>query len=234
MTGTTSSKNQQQQDFVIHSPVKNCNIPTFSAIAEELKTSNSFGAKNDSVTVTHFSENRGGVVEKISVPKPNEISNISVNDESSKSILKVENNLRSELNGTNISSVHSNPFIECQEVLTSTIITTSANTPPIIKMSTNPFHNSFNDSNEQHHDESSTSLASNNPFKIEVIQSSPDTTLAIIDENGISNGKTTTSVLLSINSDENHVTFIDTSNPPATKDKNENHLTDEIKVKFTV
>ena len=102
-----------------------------------------------SVTVTHFSENRGGVVEKISVPSINNLMDTLLTPESG---LKPkmdnnqrENNRESEVvTTTTTTTINNNPFLNREEILTSTIITTSTATSPTIKISTNPFRNSFN------------------------------------------------------------------------------------------
>ena len=86
--------------------------------------------KNESVTVTHFSDIHGGVVEKISVP----VTNAS----------KVENGGKSpKLETTKTSTtISNNPFAD--DMMSTTIITTSTTTSPAIKVSTNPFRSSFN------------------------------------------------------------------------------------------
>lgn len=89
--------------------------------------------KNESVTVTHFSDLHGGVVEKISVPVTTALENGS---------------RKSPTMEFAMARASKNPFAE--EILTTTIISTSTTTTsPTIKISTNPFlRNSFN-SNEK-------------------------------------------------------------------------------------
>lgn len=90
--------------------------------------------KNESVTVTHFSDLHGGVVEKISVP---------VTTGSSSTSTKIENgNMEFAMARSS-----NNPFAE--EILTTTIITTATTTSPTIKISTNPFLRSSFNANER-------------------------------------------------------------------------------------
>lgn len=87
--------------------------------------------KNESVTVTHFSDLHGGVVEKISVPVTTGSS--------------IENGARkSPTMAFAMARASNNPFAE--EIMTTAIISTSTTTTsPTIKISTNPFlRNSFN------------------------------------------------------------------------------------------
>lgn len=94
--------------------------------------------KNESVTVTHFSDLHGGVVEKISVPVTSGSTSIE-NDRISPKM---------EFSTTRTSINSNNPFAT-DEILTTTITTTSTTMSPAVKISTNPFHTSFspNDSN---------------------------------------------------------------------------------------
>lgn len=111
---------------------KICNLPSLIPLVPTPIEKNS--NKNESVTVTHFSDIHGGVVEKISVPVTSganvENGNISPKLETSKTSTTISNN----------------PFAE--DMMTTTIITTSTVTSPTIKVSTNPFRSSFN-SNEK-------------------------------------------------------------------------------------
>lgn len=85
--------------------------------------------KNESVTVTHFSDLHGGVVEKISVP---------VTTGNSTTTAVQNGNMEFAM-----ARLNNNPFAD--EILTTTIITNSTTTSPTIKISTNPFlRNSFN------------------------------------------------------------------------------------------
>lgn len=88
--------------------------------------------KNESVTVTHFSDLHGGVVEKISVPATNGNS------------IAIENGNNTEFAMARLSN---NPFVD--EILTTTIITTATTTSPTIKISTNPFLRSSFNANER-------------------------------------------------------------------------------------
>lgn len=86
--------------------------------------------KNESVTVTHFSDLHGGVVEKISVPVTTGSSSTTIENG------KME-----------FAMARNNPFAE--EILTTTIITTATTTSPTIKISTNPFLRSSFNANER-------------------------------------------------------------------------------------
>lgn len=110
--------------------------------------------KNESVTVTHFSDIHGGVVEKISVPVTSGSS--------------VENGHKSPpVDTTKTStSISNNPFAD--DMMTTTIITTSTVTSPTIKISTNPFRSSFNDKiNANESVKISFPIVAKNPFHIE-------------------------------------------------------------------
>lgn len=91
--------------------------------------------KNESVTVTHFSDLHGGVVEKISVP----VTSSS------------ENGGYVKTPTVSKAAISNNPFAD--EILSTTIITTSspstATTSPTIKISTNPFLRSSFNANER-------------------------------------------------------------------------------------
>lgn len=144
--------------------------------------------KNESVTVTHFSDIHGGVVEKISVPVT--------------SGSNVENGQRSPKPDTSTTSttISNNPFAD--DMLTTTIITTSTVTSPAIKTSTNPFRSSFNtNENMEPNDKSvkiSFPIVAKNPFQIE---SHDD----VDNENNLSS---ISSINLKIDNNENNVTTI--------------------------
>lgn len=156
------------------------------------------GNKNESVTVTHFSDIHGGVVEKISVPVTSGSS--------------VENGQKSPHFETSKTSttISNNPFAD--DMLT-TIITTSSVTSPTSNISTNPFRSSFN-KNEKVEDKTvkiSFPIVSKNPFKIE-----PDTGEHHGNDD-IDNGKHLPSI--KIDNNENNVTTIqmettNTQTPP--------------------
>lgn len=118
--------------------------------------------KNESVTVTHFSDLHGGVVEKISVPVTS--GNSSFLDADHRKSPKMEFS-------TTRTSISNNPFAD--EILTTskTIISTSAAvTSPTVKISTNnPFHSSFNGNDSNSSDKSLkisfSILGTKNPFE---------------------------------------------------------------------
>ena len=136
---------------------KVCNLSTFAPLpmkspSIEKQTNN----KNESVTVTHFSDIHGGVVEKISVPVT---SSSSV--ENGTRAPKMENTTTTKSSTT----ISNNPFAD--DMMT-TIITTSTTTSPTVKISTNPFlRRSFN-ANESVDSEKSLKISfpivANNPF----------------------------------------------------------------------
>lgn len=146
----TGASNSNTNNLASPTTPKVCNLSTFAS-----PSSNKVVDKNNidgSVTVTHFSENRGGVVEKISVPASitNLMDTFLTPDSGMKTKMdnfQRENNRESEVvTSTTTTSINNNPFLNREEVLTSTIITTSTATSPTIKISTNPFRNSFNSS----------------------------------------------------------------------------------------
>jgi hypothetical protein len=176
---------------------KVCNLPSMIPLVPtpvDKKTN-----KNESVTVTHFSDIHGGVVEKISVPVTNASS---------------ENGGKSpKLETTKTSTtISNNPFAE--DMMSTTIITTSTTTSPAIKVSTNPFRSSFN-ANEKIDSKESTvkisfPIVAKNPFHLD-------------DENGNGNGvdegdnernlSSISSVNLMIDNKENNVTTIKMEEP---------------------
>lgn len=117
---------------------KMCNLPSSIPLVPTPIEKNNMN-KNESVTVTHFSDLHGGVVEKISVP---------VTSGSTTLASTASNEQKLDFTTTRTMSVSNNPFAD--EILTTkTIITTSTTTSPTIKISTNPFHSSFNATNER-------------------------------------------------------------------------------------
>lgn len=137
--GVTTSPSPVSQLLASPNTPKLCNLPSLippltptpigggGGVGGEKKVNN----KNESVTVTHFSDLHGGVVEKISVPVTSS-GGFSENGAQKTPTTTVRAN---------------NPFAD--EILTTTIITTTtsptATTSPTIKISTNPFlRNSFN------------------------------------------------------------------------------------------
>lgn len=91
--------------------------------------------KNESVTVTHFSDLHGGVVEKISVP----VTTGSSFENGTQKLPAME---------FTMARANNNPFAE--EIMTTTIISSSTTTTsPTIKISTNPFLRSSFNANER-------------------------------------------------------------------------------------
>jgi hypothetical protein len=116
---------------------KLCNLPSLipplkpTPVGLHEKNTN----KNESVTVTHFSDLHGGVVEKISVPVTSSSS---------------ENGGFVKTPTVSNAAISNNPFAD--EILSTTIITTSSpstTTSPTIKISTNPFLRSSFNANER-------------------------------------------------------------------------------------
>lgn len=170
---------------------------------------------NESVTVTHFSDIHGGVVEKISVPVT--------------SGSNVENGQRSPKSDTSTTSttVSNNPFAD--DMLTTTIITTSTVTSPAIKTSTNPFRNSFNkNKNSEPNDKSvkiSFPIAAQNPF-----DDSHD------DVDNEKNLSSISSISLKIDNNENNVTTIqmDTNNDQPAQVNGLKEAAKKVNVSFCV
>lgn len=131
---------------------KMCNLPSLIPLVPTPVEKNT--NKNESVTVTHFSDIYGGIVEKISVPVTNS-SNVVENGQSSP---------KSEVTKTS-TTISNNPFAD--DMITTTIIsTTTSVTSPTIKVSTNPFRSSFNNG-EKVEDKSlkiSFPITAKNPF----------------------------------------------------------------------
>lgn len=129
--GVVTSPSPVSQLLASPTTPKLCNLPSSlipPLTPTPIKTAIEKNNKNESVTVTHFSDLHGGVVEKISVP-------VTSSSSSSGGFME---------NGSAVRSTANNPFTD--ELLTTTIITTSTTTSsPSIKISTNPFlRNSFN------------------------------------------------------------------------------------------
>lgn len=135
LNGNVTSPSPVSQLLASPTTPKVCNLPSLippltpTPISLIEKNSN----KNESVTVTHFSDLHGGVVEKISVP----VTSSSY----------VENGGDRKMQTTTVRAAN-NPFAD--EILTTTFITTSTtSTSPTIKISTNPFLRSSFNANER-------------------------------------------------------------------------------------
>lgn len=126
---------------------KVCNMPSMVPLIPTPIEKNA--NKNESVTVTHFSDIHGGVVEKISVPVTTGSS--AINGQSSP---KVESSMTS-------TTISNNPFADDMM----TIITTAAITSPTIKISTNPFLGTFHSSEKERSMRVSFPIEASNPFQ---------------------------------------------------------------------
>lgn len=162
--------------------------------------------KNESVTVTHFSDIHGGVVEKISVPVTSSSS--------------MENGQKSPLVDTSKTSttISNNPFAE--DMLTTTIITTSTVTSPTIKISTNPFRSSFNTNDKIDANDKSVKISfpiiAKNPFHIE--SPTNDNGNGRDDVDNEKNFSSISSINMKLDNNENNVTTIKMDEPaPAQK-----------------
>lgn len=113
--------------------------PAFDAIASQSSTADvgvvgDGSLNNSNVTVTHFSEHRGGVLEKISVPSMN-IYNAEIKSPKMDNKTRAQNTLASKINEqiqqltTTAIALNKNPFINMQ----SSEVTTNSS------QSTNPF-----------------------------------------------------------------------------------------------
>lgn len=178
---------------------KVCNLPSMIPLVPTPidKKSN----KNESVTVTHFSDIHGGVVEKISVPVTSGSS-----EENGHKSTKVDSTKTSTM-------ISNNPFAD--DMMTTTIITTSTTTSPTIKISTNPFRSSFN-TNEKIDDTSvkiSFPIVAQNPFV-----GALDDSKGNDDVDSERNLLSITSVNLKVDNNDNNVTTIkmDTTNDQPT------------------
>lgn len=161
--------------------------------------------KNESVTVTHFSDIHGGVVEKISVPVTSSSS--------------MENGQKSPTVDTTKTSttISNNPFAE--DMLTTTIITTSTVTSPTIKISTNPFRSSFNTNEKIDANDKSVKISfpivAKNPFHD---TSADDNGNDLDDVDNEKNLSSISSINLKLDNNENNVTTIKTEDrAPAQK-----------------
>lgn len=153
--------------------------------------------KNESVTVTHFSDIHGGVVEKISVPVTS-----GSNEENGQKSTRVDSTKTSTM-------ISNNPFAD--DMMTTTIITTSTTTSPTIRISTNPFRSSFN-KNEKIDDTSvkiSFPIVAKNPFVGALDDSNGND-----DVDNERNLSSISSVNLKVDNNDNNITTIkmDTSN----------------------
>lgn len=126
---------------------KVCNMPSMVPLIPTPVDKNT--NKNESVTVTHFSDIHGGVVEKISVPVTSGSS--AVNGQSAQ---KAENSKTS-------TTISNNPFADDMM----TIITTAPITSPTIKISTNPFLGTFHSSEKEKSMRVSFPIEASNPFQ---------------------------------------------------------------------
>jgi hypothetical protein len=181
------------------SPTKLCNLPSSIPLVP-LPIEKNVNNKNESVTVTHFSDLHGGIVEKISVPVSNDGSNFKDNN----------NLMKSEFTSVKSPSLN-NPFVD--EFVTTTATTTT--TPS----STNPFSNSFtsNESNDLMKSPSEKSVKisfsiggknNKNPFQIETIEEMDFNESDVVDNNE-NNLSSISSINMKIdNNNETNVTTI--------------------------
>lgn len=152
--------------------------------------------KNESVTVTHFSDIHGGVVEKISVPVTSGSG--------------VENGQKSpKIDTTKTSTmISNNPFAD--DMMTTTIITTSTTTSPTIKISTNPFRSSFNKNEKVDANDKSVKISfpivAKNPFQVD--SAADDHRNGFDDVDNEKNLSSISSINLKIDNNENNVTTI--------------------------
>jgi len=141
---------------------KLCNLPsTIPLIPTPIEKNIN---KNESVTVTHFSDLHGGVVEKISVPVTS----------GSSSFMDTEQKSPKMEFSTTRTSISNNPFADeilntSKTIITTTTSSSSSATSPTVKISTNnPFHSSFNGNDASTPDKSVkisfSILGTKNPF----------------------------------------------------------------------
>lgn len=153
--------------------------------------------KNESVTVTHFSDIHGGVVEKISVP----VTSGSSVENAQKSSKKVIDTTKTS------TMISNNPFAD--DMMTTTIITTSTTTSPTIKISTNPFRSSFNTNEKVDANDKSVKISfpilAKNPFQLD---SPNDHRNGLDDIDNEKNLSSISSINLKIDNNENNVTTI--------------------------
>lgn len=174
---------------------KVCNLPSAIPLVPTPIEKNS--NKNESVTVTHFSDIHGGVVEKISVPVT-----------SGSSVENGQKFPKQEMTKTS-TTISNNPFAD--DMVTTTIITTSTVTSPTIKVSTNPFRSSFNSSEKDKSVKISFPILAKNPFHVD----------SQVDDNGNGaddvdnerNLSSISSINLTIDNNENNVTTIKMDEP---------------------
>ncbi|KAG5673990.1 hypothetical protein PVAND_003986 [Polypedilum vanderplanki] len=194
---------------------KLCNLPSFIPLVPTPIEKNL--NKNESVTVTHFSDLHGGVVEKISVPVTTGNSSIeAINDRISPKM---------EFSTTRTSINNNNPFAD--ENLTTTIVTSAITSSPAVKISTNPFHTSFNSPNDSNASEKSVKisfsiLGTRNPFEsdeTEIIEANGNNIVGggkvfgIDDVDNEKNLSSISSINLKIDkNDENNITTIKMDN----------------------
>jgi hypothetical protein len=176
---------------------KICNLPSLIPLVPTPVEKNV--NKNESVTVTHFSDIHGGIVEKISVP----VTSSSVVENGQKSP-------KSEVTKTS-TTISNNPFAD--EMITTTIIstTTAAITSPSIKVSTNPFRSSFN-SGEKVEDKSlkiSFPITAKNPFTDESFDNGNEA-------DDVDNSERNLSSISSVKIENNqrNVTAVEDTHPP--------------------
>lgn len=181
---------------------KVCNLPSMIPLVPTPIDKNT--NKNESVTVTHFSDIHGGVVEKIRVPVTNGSS--------------VQNGQKSPVFDTAKTSttISNNPFAD--DMTTTTIITTSTVTSPTIKTSTNPFRRSFNKNEKIDANENSLKITvpiiANNPFHAE--PTIDDTGSGVDDVDNEKNLSSISSISLKIDNNENVTTIqMDATKEPA-------------------
>lgn len=172
---------------------KVCNLPSMIPLIPTPVEKNS--NKNESVTVTHFSDIHGGVVEKISVPVTSG-SNVENGNKSPK--------LETTKTSTTISN---NPFAE--DMMTTTIITTSTVTSPTIKVSTNPFRSSFNSNEKIDPNDKSVKISfpilAKNPFHADDAENGNN---GVDDVDNEKNLSSISSINLKIDNNEHNVTTI--------------------------
>jgi hypothetical protein len=176
---------------------KVCNLPSMIPLVPTPVEKNT--NKNESVTVTHFSDIHGGVVEKISVPVTSG-SNVENGNKSPK--------LETTKTSTTISN---NPFAD--DMMTTTIITTSTVTSPTIKVSTNPFRSSFNSNEKIDPNDKSMKISfpilAKNPFHGDDVENGNGVD-AVDNEKNLSS---ISSINLKIDNNDNNVTTIKMDEP---------------------
>lgn len=209
---------------------KICNLPSLIPLVPTPFVEKNVN-KNESVTVTHFSDIHGGIVEKISVPVTTSSSVVENGQQKSPP--------KSEVTKTS-TTISNNPFAD--EMITTTIIstTTAAITSPSIKVSTNPFRSSFNSGEKV--DDKSLKIsfpitATKNPFTDDSFDNNGNGN----DDNAQDDVDTSERNLSSIssikieNNERNVTTIEDTSHPQLnghTKEKEAKKVTSIFRVSF--